>query len=121
MAIPPMLLPLDPVILHGGSAWIVLPEPPPGHLWRVEWRVTGADSWNTAAQSLSAGEHLVPDTDTPEPQHRIEWQAVAVTSDSGARCTICGAGGAKPQSYSHPYFGPVALCEKHRLSELDWA
>lgn len=113
-------LPLDVDILHGGTAQVVLPAPPAGHRWCVEWRVVGAEDWHAAAWGLDAGEHLVPDTDTPEPQHRIEWRAVAEDDRAEPRCTVCGAAGAVPQRYAHPDFGPVALCGQHRDRELDW-
>ncbi len=114
-----MALALSPEILHGGLAHVTLPEPPPGHRWLVEWRVRGADSWHTAAWDLEAGEHPVSDTDAPEPQHRVEWRATAV-SNAEPRCTVCGAVGAVPQGHRHPDYGPVALCAAHRLRELDW-
>ena len=78
-----MSIRLDPDILHGGFAHVRLPEPPAGHLWLVEWRVIGTEAWHRAAWDLAAGEHLVPDTDTPEPQHRIEWRGTAVSNDAG--------------------------------------
>lgn len=119
-----LALSLTPEIRHGGRAWVVLPEPPVGHRWRVEWRVVGTDDWHPAAVDPTAGAHPVPDTETPAPQQPIEWRAVAVRGgtarDGELRCTVCGAAGAVPQGYAHPDWGPVALCEGHRHSELDW-
>jgi hypothetical protein len=115
-------LALTPEILHGGTAVVILPESPTGHAWRVEWRVVGTtDDWHVAAGGISSGEYAVSDTRTPEPQHRIEWQAVAEVRGAGSYCTVCGAPGAVPQGYSDPVFGPVALCAEHRHCELDWA
>jgi hypothetical protein len=114
-------LALSPESLHGGTAVVILPEPPTGQHWRVEWRVVGEGDWRVAAGGFTAGEHMVSDTRTSEPQHRIEWQAVAEVRGAGSYCTVCGAPGAVPQGYSDPVFGPVALCAEHRHCELDWA
>jgi hypothetical protein len=70
-----MLIPLVPEILHGGTAQVVLPEPPLGHGWWVEWRVIGTGQWHLVAEGLDGGEHWVDDTKTPVPQHLIEWRA----------------------------------------------
>ncbi len=115
-----MEIPLDPEILHGGVASVDLPEAPPAQCWRVDWRVIGTDLWHIAAWDLDGGEHLVPDTATPEPQHRIEWRAVAEARAAEPRCTACGARPAIPQGYQHPDHGPVAVCLAHRDCELDW-
>jgi hypothetical protein len=95
-----MLIRLDPEILHGGVAHVLLPDAPAGCRWRIEWRLLGTDDWHVVASELDAGEHVVPDTDTPEPQHAIEWRGVAVGPGSRPACTVCGAFGAEPQESS---------------------
>ena len=76
-----MTIPLAPDILHGGLAYVVLPEPLSGHRWRVEWREIGTDPWHIAAEGLEGGVQAVDDTKTPAPQHLIEWWAVAAPYD----------------------------------------
>jgi hypothetical protein len=115
-----MFIPLDPEILHGGIAQVRLPEPPYGYRWRIEWRVVETDDWHAAANKLPAGEHAVSDTETPEPQPRIEWRAVAVDAEADPTCSICGASGAVLQGYRDRDLGDVALCAAHRDREMDW-
>lgn len=80
----PAAQPLDPEILPGGVAWVALPEPPADHRWNVEWSMVGTGDWHSAARGLNAGEHLVPDIETPEPQHPILCRAVAQPPESHA-------------------------------------
>lgn len=110
-----------PEILHGGTAEVMLPTPLTGYSWRIEWRLIGQEDWHVAERGLGGGPHGVSDANTPEPQHRIEWQAVAEPGEPVPRCTICGARPATSQRYGDPECGPVALCEEHRGRELDWA
>ena len=112
---------LEPEILHGGVAQVMLPEPPAGCRWRIEWRVVDGNDWHSVANDVAGGAHAVTHTRLPEQQHRIEWRAVAVFADAGPTCSVCGALGAVPQGYRDPELGDVALCELHCDRELDWA
>ena len=112
---------LTPEILHGGTVEVLLPEPPAGQRWRVEWCVLGTQPWHVVAGGFGPGVYAVSDRHTPEPQHRIEWQAVAEVREAEPYCTVCGAPAAVPQGYSDPDLGPVAPCQEHRHRELDWA
>lgn len=70
-----VMIRLEPEILHGGIAQVLLPDPPNGHRWRVEWRVIGTGQWHVVANGLAGAEQWVDDTKTPVPQHLIEWRA----------------------------------------------
>ncbi len=82
----PIVLAIEPEVLHGGIACVVgIAAPPPGCRWAIAWSsVEDPDQgWHVVARVAEGGDHLVLDSGVA--QLLARWIAIAeLTTDYGS-------------------------------------